>query len=93
MIAIFVVNCWVNMKPLNCSQPTNLQLCSNQSTNQPQFLIWGERASKNIFAPSPIFVDRSLCSIDIDMYLPNFPVDVNMTLFSHSVPLPLKKKG
>ena len=51
MNAIFVVNCWVNTKPLNRTQPTNLQLCSNQLTNQPQVLVWGERG-KNTFAPS-----------------------------------------
>ena len=49
MNAIFVVNCRVNMKPLNRTQPTNLQLCSNQS----QFLVWSERAPKNTFGPSP----------------------------------------
>ena len=53
MHATFVVNCWVNVKPLNRTQPTNLQLCSNQSTNLPQFLVWGERTPKNIFARSP----------------------------------------
>ena len=34
------------------SYSTNLQLCSNQSTNQPQFLIWCERTPKNTFSPS-----------------------------------------
>ena len=53
MHAIFVVYCLVNMKPLNRTQPTNLQLCSEQSINQPQFSVWGEREPKNTFAPSP----------------------------------------
>ena len=53
MYAIFVAKCWFNMKPLNRTQPTHLQLCSNQSTSQPQFLVWGERAPKNTFVPSP----------------------------------------
>ena len=53
MHVICVVHCWVNMKPLNRIQPTNFQLCSNQSINQPQFLVWGERVPKNTFAPSP----------------------------------------
>ena len=50
MHVIFVVNCWVDMKLLNRTQPTNLQRCSNQSTT---ILGWGERAPKNTFAPSP----------------------------------------
>ena len=50
MHVIFVVNCWVDMKLLNRTQPTNLQRCSNQSTT---ILAWGERANKNTFAPSP----------------------------------------
>ena len=53
MHAIFIVNCWINIKSLNHTEPTNLQLCSNQSTNQPQFLVWGEGAPKNTFDPSP----------------------------------------
>ena len=53
MHAIFVVHCWVNMKPLNHTQRANLQLYSIQSTNQPQFLVWGKRAPKKTFAPSP----------------------------------------
>ena len=52
MHAIFVVHCWVNMKPLNRTQPTNLQLCSNQSTNHNSwFRVW--RAPQNTFALTP----------------------------------------
>ena len=51
--AIFIVHCWVNIKSLNRTQRTKLQLCSNQSTNQPQFLVWGEGTPKSSFAPSP----------------------------------------
>ena len=50
MHAMFVLNCWVEM---NCTQSTNLQLCSNQSTGQPQLLVWGERAPKSTFVQSP----------------------------------------
>ena len=51
MHATFVVHCWVNMKPLNRTQPTNLQLYSNQSTNRN---LWFEVKGplKNIFALS-----------------------------------------
>ena len=63
MHAIFVVNCWVNMKPLNHTQPSNLQLCSNQSPKQSQFLVWGERAPKNTFAPSSHICRSVLVSI------------------------------
>ena len=52
MHATFVVNCWINMKPLNRTQLTNLQLCSNQSTNQPPLLIWGEGPPRSTFALS-----------------------------------------
>ena len=52
MHATFDVNGWVNMKLLNRTQSTNLQLCLNQSTNQPQYLVWGERALKNTFVPN-----------------------------------------
>ena len=63
MHVIFVVNCWVNMKPLNRTETTNLQLFSNPSNNQPQFLVWGVRVPINSFAPSrSIFVDQSLAS-------------------------------
>ena len=54
MHVTFVVNCWDGlMKPFNHSLSTNLQLCSSQSTNQPQFWVWGERGPKSTFAPSP----------------------------------------
>ena len=53
MHATFAVHSCFNMKPLNRTQPTNFQLCSNQSTSQPQFLVWRERAPQNTFAPSP----------------------------------------
>ena len=53
MHAIFVVHCWVNMRTLNHTQPTNLQLNSNQSTNHN---LWfgDEGPPKNTaFAVSP----------------------------------------
>ena len=59
MHAIFVVHCRVNMKPLNHTLLTNLQLCSDQSINQSQFLVWDEGAPKNTFARSP-YVYRSV---------------------------------
>ena len=52
----FVVHCWVNMKPLNRTQPTNLQLCSNQSTNHNS--LFGVKGPPEIILPRvPIFVD------------------------------------
>ena len=50
MHVIFVVNCWINMRPLNRTQIINLQLYSNQLTNQN---FWDEGGPKNTFAPSP----------------------------------------
>ena len=59
MYAIFVVHCWVNMKPLNRTQLTNLQLYSNQSTNHDSW--FGVRGPPKILLPwVPTFVDRSL---------------------------------
>ena len=59
MHAIFVVRCWVNMKTLYSTQPTNLQLCSNQSTNHNAW--FGVTGNPKIVLPRvPIFVDRSL---------------------------------
>ena len=52
MYATFVVPCWVNMRPFNSTHPTNLQLYSNQSTNDNP-LDWDEGAPKSIFALSP----------------------------------------
>ena len=55
MHATFVVHYWVNMKPLNRTQPSNLQLCSNQSTNHNSWF--------GVRGPQPrvtMFVDRSL---------------------------------
>ena len=52
MHAIFVVHCRVNMKPLNRTQPSNLQLCSNQSTNHSSW--FGVRGPpQNTSVPSP----------------------------------------
>ena len=48
------------MKPLTRTQPTNLQLYSNQSINQPHPLVWGERGPKVLLPWVPITVDRSL---------------------------------
>ena len=50
---IFVVHSWVNTWPLNRTQPTNLQLYSDQSTNHNSwFGVRRPRAPKNNFAPS-----------------------------------------
>ena len=52
MHAIFVVHCWVNLKPLNRTKPANLQLCSSQLINQNSW--FGVRGTpKNTFALSP----------------------------------------
>ena len=52
MHAIFVVHCWVTMKPLNSTHITNLQQCANQLTNHNSW--FGVRGPpKNTFAPSP----------------------------------------
>ena len=59
MHATFVVHCWVNMKPLNCTQLTNLQLCSDQSTNHnSQFGVRGP--PEILLSRVPIFIDRTL---------------------------------
>ena len=59
MHAVFVVHCWVSMRPLNHVQPTNLQLYSNQSTNHcPRFEERGP--SKVLLLWVSISVDRSL---------------------------------
>ena len=59
MHAIFVVHCWVDMKPLYRTQPNNLKLCSNQSTNHNSW--FGMRGPPKILLTRvPIFADRSL---------------------------------
>ena len=60
MHAIFVVHCWISMRPSNHTQPTNLQLYWNQSTNHsPSF---GERGPPNILLLWVLIsVNRSLC--------------------------------
>ena len=59
MQAIFVVHCWVNMKPFNRSQPSNLQIGSNPSTHH-NFRL-GVRGSPKILLPRvPLFVDQSV---------------------------------
>ena len=68
MHVIFAVNCWVSMKLLNRTQPTNLQLCSNQSINQPKFLVWAERVPKNTFALSPCTYAFLLSSFDESVF-------------------------
>ena len=49
MHAIFLVHCWVNMRPYSTNQLTTIF----QSINQPQTLVGGEGAPKNTFALSP----------------------------------------
>ena len=57
--AIFVVHCLVDMKPFNCTQLTNLQLYSNQSTNyNPWFGVRGP--PKILLSWVSISVDQSL---------------------------------
>ena len=49
------------MNPLNRTQPSNFQLCSNQSTNH-NYLVWGEGGPppKLLLARDLMFVDQSL---------------------------------
>ena len=67
MHAIFVVQptqpIWLSWLHLvGCTQPTNLQLCSNQSTNHNSW--FGVRESQKILLPRiPIFVDWSLTTV------------------------------
>ena len=51
MHSIFVVHCFINMKPLK-PHSTNQLTTMLQSINQPQFLACGEGAPKNTFALS-----------------------------------------
>ena len=60
MHAILTVLCWINMRPLNRTQTTNLQLHSNQLTNyNPCFGVRGE-PQKILLPWVPISVDRSM---------------------------------
>ena len=87
MHGISVVHRWVNMRPLNRTQPTNLQLYYNQSTNHsPWFGVMG---------PQKILLPRAPISVDWYLLLRNhfycftyamYYFTYN-NLFSTSVPL------
>ena len=61
MHAIFFVHCWVNMRPLNRTQPTKLQLHYNQSTNlNPWF--GGEGGGPKYFCPESPYLKIGPCT-------------------------------
>ena len=84
MHAIFVVHCWVNMKPLNRTQPTNFQLCSNHWTNHNSW--FGVKGPSKMLLPQvPVLVDRSLPST-VTACLLSPKLSVHFVLFKIFIP-------
>ena len=62
MYVTFTVHCWINTRPLNSTQTTNLKLYSNQSINKPHSLVWGDEAPKKYFCPESPYLLIGPCS-------------------------------